>query len=268
MAMAAVATPPRCSMAAAGTAAAAAATHGGLSLTAPLRRRRHQGHDDRELCRRRHPGIAQAAGAGRFLGAVVRSLQAADAGAGKGGPRRRRQGQAGQDEHRRPSVDRRPARHPVDSGGHRLQGRPAGRRLHGRHSREPDPRVHQKRGRQGWRSPQIAEALAAAGEAREPGTCRPPPTSIRRRAASRRPTTSTRSAGLADLLFEAGDSSRRRGTCLAEVPDDKQEHPAIAARARQDQACRRGRRARRSGRVRARGSPRIPRTIRRASTSP
>ena len=33
---------------------------------------------------RRHRGIAQAAGAGRFLGALVRSVQAADAGAGKG----------------------------------------------------------------------------------------------------------------------------------------------------------------------------------------
>ena len=40
---------------------------------------------DGELCRRRHPGIAQAAGAGRFLGAVVRAVQAAAAGAGKGG---------------------------------------------------------------------------------------------------------------------------------------------------------------------------------------
>ena len=34
--------------------------------------------------RRCHPGIAQAAGAGRFLGAVVRAVQAAAAGAGKG----------------------------------------------------------------------------------------------------------------------------------------------------------------------------------------
>ena len=66
----------------------------------------------------------QAAGAGRFLGAVVRPLQAARRPvlekAVAGG---RRQGQAGQDEHRRASADRRPARHPVDPGGHRLPAR-------------------------------------------------------------------------------------------------------------------------------------------------
>ena len=150
MAAPAAATPRRCNMAASRHAAAAS---GRDEWTARRSRgtRTHQGHHDRRLCHRRHPRIAAAAGAGGFLGAVVRPVQAADAGAGKGGPRGGRQGQAGQDEHRRSPVDRRPARHPVDSGGHRLQERPAGRRLHGRHSRKPDPRIPGEGDRQGRR---------------------------------------------------------------------------------------------------------------------
>ncbi len=85
---------------------------------------------------------AQAAGAGGFLGALVRPVQAARAGAGEGGRRLQGQGDARQDEHRRAPADRRPARHPVDSGRHRLRPRPARRRLHGRAAGKPGARLH------------------------------------------------------------------------------------------------------------------------------
>ena len=58
-----------------------------------------------------------------------------------------RQGRAGQDEHRRASADRRPARHPVDPGGDRLRQGPAGRRLRRRAAREPGARLHRAAGR-------------------------------------------------------------------------------------------------------------------------
>ena len=48
------------------------------------------------------------------------------------------QGQARQDEHRRPPGDRRPARHPVDPGRDRVPARPAGRRLRRRLARIAD----------------------------------------------------------------------------------------------------------------------------------
>ena len=122
-----------------------------------------------------------------------------------------RQGQAGQDEHRRASVDRRPARHPVDSGGHRLQERPAGRRLHGRHPRKPDPRFPREGDRQGRR--RRARRGARRGRARRArrATCRRPPTSIRR-VLEQAPDSADAAAGLADLLFEARrrrDGARR-----------------------------------------------------------
>ena len=103
----------------------------------PGRRRSRQGNDHQGLSRRRARSLAQRPGARRLLGALVRPLQAADAGPREGGAGGQGQGAAGQDEHRRPSADRRPARHPVDPRRHRLQGRPAARRLHGRAAREP-----------------------------------------------------------------------------------------------------------------------------------
>ena len=106
------------------------------------RRRPHQGHDDAGLPRRRARRLAQRARAGRFLGAVVRAVQAADAHPGKGRAPGRRQGAARQDEHRRAPADPRPARHPVDPRRHRLQERPAARRLHGRAAREPGAGLH------------------------------------------------------------------------------------------------------------------------------
>ena len=62
----------------------------------------------------------------------------------KGGPRRQGQGQAGQDEHRRPSGNPRPDGHPVDPGRDRLRRRPARRRLHGRGAGEPGQRLHRQ----------------------------------------------------------------------------------------------------------------------------
>ena len=82
----------------------------------------------------------------------------------EGGHGRQGQGQAGQDEHRRPSRDRRPARHPVDPGGHRLHERPAGRRLHGRAAGEPGQGLHRPRRRR-RPAPPMAEALVAEADA-------------------------------------------------------------------------------------------------------
>ena len=79
----------------------------------------------------------QPAGAGGFLGALVRALQAAHADPGKGGEVGQGQGQARQDGHRQESGNSRPDGHPVDPGGDRLLQRPAGRRFHGRAAREP-----------------------------------------------------------------------------------------------------------------------------------
>ena len=58
-----------------------------------------------------------------------------------------RQGHARQDEHRRPSPDRRPARHPVDSRGDRFRQGPAGGRIRRRAAGKPDPRLHRAAGR-------------------------------------------------------------------------------------------------------------------------
>ncbi len=70
---------------------------------------------------------------------------------------------SGQDEHRRPSLDRRPARHPVDPRRDRLPEGPAGRRLHGRGAREPDQGAD--------RSPSPARPRIGRGGARR---CRRP----------------------------------------------------------------------------------------------
>ena len=97
----------------------------------------HQGHDHEGFPRRRARRLAQRPRPRRFLGALVRPVQAADADPGEGGAAGQGQGAARQDEHRRPPADRRPARHPVDPRGDRLQERPAARRLHGRAAGKP-----------------------------------------------------------------------------------------------------------------------------------
>ena len=102
---------------------------------------RGQGHDHAGLHEGRDRGIQAPAGAGGFLGALVRALQAAHADPGKGGEGGQGQGQARQDEHRRASGHPRPDGHPVDPGGDRLRQRPAGRRLHGRAAGKPGGRL-------------------------------------------------------------------------------------------------------------------------------
>ena len=101
-----------------------------------------QGHDHGRLPPGRDRRIHEAAGAGRFLGAVVRALQAAHPGHREGRRRRPAARSARQDEHRRAPADPGPARHPVDPGRDRLPARPAGRRLHGRAAREPGQGLH------------------------------------------------------------------------------------------------------------------------------
>ena len=86
--------------------------------------------------------VPQSTGSGRFLGTVVRSLQAARSGDREGRPRSRRQGEARQDEYRRAPLDCGPARHQEHSGGDRLRRRPADRRLRRRPAGEPDQGLH------------------------------------------------------------------------------------------------------------------------------
>ena len=79
-----------------------------------------QGHDHARLHEGRDRGVQAPAGAGGFLGAVVRPLQAAHACPGKSREGGQGQGQARQDEHRRASGHPRPDGHPVDPGGDRI----------------------------------------------------------------------------------------------------------------------------------------------------
>jgi hypothetical protein len=88
-------------------------------------RQRGQGYDHSDLRQRRHRGVQTSAGAGGFLGGMVRAMQATGPGAGKGGPRLQGQGEARQDGYRQASRDSRAARYPVDSRGVRLRQRPA-----------------------------------------------------------------------------------------------------------------------------------------------
>src|SRR5262249_61816215 len=60
-----------------------------------------QGYYDADLQEGRDRRIASPAGPCRLLGAMVWTMQAARADSGKGGARRQRRGQAGQDEYRR-----------------------------------------------------------------------------------------------------------------------------------------------------------------------
>ena len=113
----------------------------GGARSAQRRSRAGQGQRHPELHAGRDPGVAQPAGDRRFLGALVRPLQAARADHRAGGQERRRQGPPGQDQHRREPRARPAAAHPVDPDGLRLQPGPAGRRLRWRAAREPDQGV-------------------------------------------------------------------------------------------------------------------------------
>ena len=104
----------------------------------------------------------------------------------------------------------------------------------GARSREPDPRVHRPGGRQGWRRAGVAEALAAAAEARAAGDA-----ADRRRhlcgASSQQAAGNVEAiAGLADLLFEAGDAETARSVLGAGARRPSRKRPARRCRARQD----------------------------------
>ena len=185
----------------------------------------------------------EAAGAGRFLGAVVRALQAADARDREGRHGRRRQGAARQDEHRRAPADRGPARHPVDPGGDRLQQRPAGRRLHGRAARKPGQGLHRAprrpRGAERGRGPD--RGGAGCGRARRRGRREPSSTPPCWRASRRM------LAAIAGLAQAASRPRRYRGreALPRHGAGGQGARPAHRRRARRDRARRAGRLARR-----------------------
>ena len=106
--------------------------------------RSDQGDDHPDVREGRHRGVKAAAGVDRLLGAMVRPVPPAHADSGEGGPRRKGQGQAGEDEHRRASGYPGPDGYPVDPGRDRLRQRPARRRFHGRGAGEPGQRFHQQ----------------------------------------------------------------------------------------------------------------------------
>ena len=104
--------------------------------------RPHQEHHHQGLRARRDRRLARGAGAGRFLGAVVRPLPAAHPRPGKGGARGEGRGQAGQAQYRRASADPGADGRAVDPRGVCLQRRPARRRLHGRAARSARQGLH------------------------------------------------------------------------------------------------------------------------------
>ncbi|MEW9806435.1 thioredoxin [Mesorhizobium marinum] len=75
--------------------------------------------------------------------------------------------------------------------------------------------------------PEIAEALAAAGEARDAGDLQTA-AGIFDAILQQQPENLDAIAGLADILFEAGDATGAE-ELLSRVPDDKRDVPAIAA---------------------------------------
>ncbi len=229
---------------------------------------RSQGRDDRVLqggCAHR---IGAPAGAGRLLGALVRPLQAARAGAGEGGRQLQGQGDARQDEHRRAPANRRPARHPVDPGGHRLRQRPAGRRFHGRVARKPGARLHRaprrpadgrrrrdhRRGRKGRR--RSGDAAGAA--------------SLYARVLTEDETNPKAIGGLARLHVEAGDLDQARAVLSMAAPPapGKDPHPAIAAALAALQLAEQASSVGDLGAAWQSASPPTPTIIRRASISP
>ena len=187
----------------------------------------HQGHHDTDLRQGRHRGIAAPAGAGRFLGAVVRPLQAAHARPRKGREGGQGQGQARQDEHRRAPGHSRPDGHPVDPGRDRLRQRPAGRRLHGRAAGKPGHRLSRT-------ADQGPDRRRGEGSA-QGGRCR-----AGRRAMPRAPPSSIRSfwprmrsnvpalAGLVRCYVETGALDQAKQT-LAQMPEAKRNDAAVAA---------------------------------------
>ncbi len=113
----------------------------------------------------------------RFLGALVRPLQAADPSAREGGDRGQGQGSPRQGEHRREPRDRSAIAHPVDPDRLRLQERPAGGRFHGRDPGKPDQDVHPgpDRGRRRGAGRARGSRYRGRAETRRRGACRARP---------------------------------------------------------------------------------------------
>ncbi len=159
----------------------------------------------------------------------------------------RRQGQAGQDEHRRPPGDPRPDGYPVDPGGDRLRQRPARRRFHGRGAGEPGHGLHQQadrghagRGRAEYRG-NPAGGRSGAGRRRS-GHRRPIYAEV---LASGRHQYRRRIAGLAKCYLATGAIEQAKQT-LAMVPESKRNDAAVKAVQAVDRSRRAG--ARRSAR--------------------
>ena len=114
------------------------------------RRRRgrpRKGRHYRQFHGRGRRRLVRRAGHRRFLGALVRALQAARADPRKDRARHQRRRPDGQAQYRREPRDRAADAHPVDPGGLRLQGRAAGRRLCRRVAGEPGQAVRPAPGR-------------------------------------------------------------------------------------------------------------------------
>lgn len=82
-------------------------------------------------------------------------------------------------------------------------------------------------GKGGGGAPQIADALAAAGEAREAGDVQTA-ADIYDAILEQAPETIEAIAGLGEILFEAGDAQAAEAV-LARAPEDKKDAPALAA---------------------------------------
>ena len=154
-------------------------------------------------------------------------MQAVDAGARKGGPCRWRERETREDEHRRSPEYPRSTRHPVDSGGHCLQERPAGGWVHGRIPESQIREFIERIGGKGGSQPEAADALKAAAEAREAGDAHTA-AEIYSAIVQEAPDNVDAIAALADLLFEQGDADGAEEV-LAGAPEDKKEAQPLAA---------------------------------------
>jgi len=110
------------------------------------RRQRHQGRRYRKFHSRRHRGVQGRTRPRRFLGLLVRSVQAADSHPRKGGEELSRQGSAREGRHRCQPGTRPAASDPVPADRLRFQGRAAARRLLGRAARKPIARIRRSSG--------------------------------------------------------------------------------------------------------------------------
>ena len=185
-----------------------------------------QGDDDGDLRRRRPVRIRPPACARRFLGALVRALQASSTPVlEKVGQSRRRKDQARHDEHRRASADRRPARRPLDPRRHRFPEIAAGRWLHRRIAREPDPRLC----RAAWSARSADEDLRAEAEAAFAGGDVAAAAEIFAALIDEDPNDLAALGGLIKSSRRHGRTCKCRNACSSKSPRVPKRDPAIAA---------------------------------------